>query len=105
MTSKCLADSRLLSSPNDLSHDPLMTCHVTDMGCHMILYLYYPLHPFSLTNPPRFFCDCGAGALGRDCLLTGYKAFSSAKGSRSHHTHSAAPAQSNVAVQQNVATS
>lgn len=27
----------------------------------------------------RFFCDCGAGALGCDCLLTGYKAFSSPK--------------------------
>ena len=34
---------------------------------------------FLLFYFPRFFCDCGAGALGCDCLLTGYKAFSSPK--------------------------
>ena len=30
----------------------------------------------------RFFCDCGAGTLGRNCLLTGYKAYSSPKVSK-----------------------
>ncbi len=35
---------------------------------------------FSLYS--RFFCDCGAGTLGRNCLLTGYKAYSSPKGSK-----------------------
>lgn len=34
---------------------------------------------YSFFCSDRFFCDCGAGALGCDCLLTGYKAYSSPK--------------------------
>lgn len=41
----------------------------------------------------RFFCDCGAGALSCDCLLTGYKAFSSPKVSKlqQHHGNQSQP--------------
>ena len=54
---------------------------------------------FSLHHSHRFFCDCGAGALGCDCMLTGYRAFSSPKVSRNMHNHGNA-SQPNVAVQQ-----
>lgn len=52
----------------------------------------------------RFFCDCGAGALGCDCLLTGYKAFSSPKVNRTQQLQGNS-SQPNMAVQQNTATS
>ena len=63
---------------------------------------------FTLSSPlpsSRFFCDCGAGALGCDCLLTGYKAYSSPKLSKLQHNQGNS-SQPNVAVQQqNTATS
>ena len=53
----------------------------------------------------RFFCDCGAGALGCDCLLTGYNAYSSPKLSKLQHNQGNS-SQLNVAIQQqNTATS
>jgi F-box protein 11 len=56
-------------------------------------------HRVQFVRHDRFFCDCGAGALGCDCVLTGYRAYSSPKISRNMHNHGNA-SQPNIAVHQ-----
>lgn len=61
-------------------------------------------HQVQFVRHDRFFCDCGAGALSCNCLLTGYKAFSSPKVSKLQQNQGNS-SQPNMAVQQNTATS
>lgn len=59
-------------------------------------------HQIQFIRHDRFFCDCGAGALGCDCLLTGYKAYSSPKVNKLQQSSHLQPS---IAVHQNTATS
>ena len=89
-------------------HDRYVCVRVTLSACppSLMCHLFHMYHthtpsisPLSLPPSLRFFCDCGAGALGCDCMLTGYRAFSSPKISRNVQNHGNA-SQPNIAVHQ-----
>lgn len=84
----------LLKKPSFLSSIYQLHCYFSNLLPPSLTHIHVCIH-----FPPRFFCDCGAGALGCDCMLTGYRAFSSPKISRNVQNHGN-PSQPNIAVQQ-----
>ncbi|XP_064394782.1 F-box only protein 11-like isoform X1 [Halichondria panicea] len=83
-----------------------LTCESseTDAICVNCIKSCHKNHQVQFVRHDRFFCDCGAGALGRNCSLTGYKAFSSPRSNKSKQQNQDSSQPNTPAQQGNTST-